>query len=121
MKTQVQDRGVAETRVSRRAAAWLAWSVCGLTIGLSACIFVLYSWNRWDIVDVPYFLVAEVTAALVGGLIASRRPRNVVGWLILGHAVCFTLGEFTRQYAIYRLVTEPGSLPLARVMASPPY
>jgi hypothetical protein len=31
------------------------------------------------------------------------------------------LGEFTRQYAIYGLLTEPGSLPAARAMASPPY
>lgn len=83
-------------------------------MGLIACIFVFYTLNRWDILDVSYFLVAEVTAALMGGLIAARRPRNLVGWLILGHAICFTVGEFTRQYALYGLVTEPGSLPLAR-------
>ncbi len=31
------------------------------------------------------------------------------------------MGEFARQYAIYGLLTEPGSLPFARAMASPPY
>jgi hypothetical protein len=36
-------------------------------MGLIACIFVFYTLNRWDILDVSYFLVAEVTAALMGG------------------------------------------------------
>ncbi len=34
-----------------------------------------------------------------------------------GHAVCFALGEFSRQYAIYGFLTEPGSLPFAGMMA----
>ena len=68
-------------------AAWLAWSVCGLTLGL----------------------------------ISSRRPRNPVGWIVAGHAFCFSFGEFSRQYAIYGLQTDPGSLPLALAMASPAY
>ena len=57
----------------------------------------------------------------MGGLVASRRPGNLVGWFIIGHALCFTLGEFTRQYAIYGALTRPGSLPFARAMAWPPY
>ena len=68
-----------------------------------------------------YFLLTEMSAVLVGGLIASRQFRNPVGWLILGHALCFTLGEFGRQYAIYGVLTNPGSLPLAGAMASPAY
>ena len=67
------------------------------------------------------FLVTEATAALVGGVIASRRPRNPVGWLILGHALCFSLGAFSRQYEFYGVLTDPGSLPLVRVTASAPY
>ena len=57
-------------------AAWLAWSVCGLTLALIACSAVLFLPNRFGIQELPYFLVAEATAALVGGLISSRRPRN---------------------------------------------
>ena len=60
-------------------------------------------------------------AAPIGGLVASSKPRNPVDWIVLGHAFFFALGEFSRQYAIYGLIIEPGSLPLARALASPPY
>ncbi|MDP8973960.1 MAG: hypothetical protein M3N45_12525 [Actinomycetota bacterium] len=84
------------------------------------CALVLAVLNGYGLLNVS-FLFAVASAALVGSLIASRRPRNPIGWFILGHALCFTLGEFSRQYAIYGVLTEPGSLPAARVMASPPY
>ncbi len=105
--------------MSERVTGWIAWSVCGLILALIACAFVLASLNSYE--GFVTFLIAEATAALVGGLIASRRPQNPVGWLILGHALCFTVGEFSRQYAIYGLITEPDALPLARAMAWPPY
>jgi hypothetical protein len=117
--------------VSGRAASWIAWSVCGLTLAMIAGAIALAVPNQREALalgaPVEYslrdmlFLLTEASAALVGALIASRRPRNPVGWLVSAHALCFTLGEFCRQYAIFGLLTEPGSLPLARVMASPPY
>jgi hypothetical protein len=107
--------------MSPRISARFAWSVCGLTLVMITCTLALFVLNRYGIRDVPYFLVAEATAALVGGLISSRQPRNPVGWFILGHALCFSLGEFSRQYAIYGLRTDPGSLPFAVAMSSPPY
>jgi hypothetical protein len=67
------------------------------------------------------FLIAVGSAALVGALVASRQPRNPVGWFSLGHALCFALGEFGRQYAIYGTLTEPGVLPFARAMIWPTY
>lgn len=81
-------------------AAWLAWSVCGLTLVMIACAVALADLHGYDPRRLT-FLVAEATAALVGRVIASRRPRNPVGWLIAGHALYFSLGEFSRQYAIY--------------------
>jgi hypothetical protein len=106
--------------VSGRIVRWVAWSVCGLTLVMIACAVALGVPNQHGL-RAMLFLLTEASAALVGALIISRRPRNPVGWLISCHALCFTLGEFSRQYAIYGLLTEPGSLPLARIMASPPY
>jgi hypothetical protein len=94
--------------------------LCGLTLVLIACALVLAVPNRYPVSDL-YFLMTEVSAALVGALIASRQPRNPVGWFIIGHALCFTLGEFGRQYAIYGVLTNPGSLPLAGAVASLAY
>jgi hypothetical protein len=107
--------------MSPRTAARFAWSVCALTLALIGSAAVLFVLNSFGIGELPYFLVAEATAALVGGMISSRRPRNPVGWFVAGHAFCFSFGEFSRQYAIYGLQTAPGSLPLALAMASPTY
>ncbi len=103
-----------------RAATWLAWSLCALTLALIVSAIALSMLNRYGVRDLG-FLFAEVAAALVGGLVASHRPKNPVGWFILGHALCFTLGEFSRQYAIYGVLTQPDSLPAAEAAASPPY
>ena len=113
-----QSRGVA--RGNPRAAAWLAWSLCGLVLMLIVCAVVLAVPNRYDPRHVD-FLLPVASAALVGALIASRQPRNPVAWFILGHAFCFSLGEFGRQYAIYGIRTEPGSLPFARALIWPTY
>lgn len=55
-----------------------------------------------------------VGAAFVGGLNLARQPRNPVGWLVVGLALCFTLAEFCRQYALFGVLTQPGALPFAR-------
>jgi hypothetical protein len=106
--------------VSGRTASWIAWPACGLTLAMIACAIALAVPNRYGLGAV-LFILTEASAALVGALIASRRPENPIGWLVSTHALFFALGEFGRQYAIFGLLTEPGSLPLARAMASPPY
>jgi hypothetical protein len=113
-----QGRGVGG--VNHRAASWLAWSLCGLVLILIACAVALAVANRSNVWGLT-FLLPVPSAALVGALIASRQPRNPVGWFILGHAFCFSLGEFGRQYAIYGIRTEPGSLPFARALLWPTY
>jgi len=82
---------------------------------LIACAVVFAVPNRYGLWRLD-FLIAVASAALVGALVASRQPRNPVGWFILGHALCFSLGEFGRQYAIYGVLTEPGAPPFARAM-----
>jgi hypothetical protein len=106
--------------LSPGAVAWLAWSLCVLVLALIACAVALSVPNLYG----PWrldFLIAVASAALVGALVASRQPRNPVGWFVLGHAFCFALGEFGRQYAIYGTLTDPGALPIARAMIWPTY
>ena len=49
--------------------------------------------------------------ATVGALVASRQPRNAVGWMFLGVAVLVALSVIGGEYANYVLVEEPGLLP----------
>ena len=101
-----------------RVAAPLAWSLCALTLVAVACSFWLAALNRYDPRLVTYVL-GSALGGPVGALVASRRPENVVGWLAIAGSLSWALLEFTRQYAIYGLLTEPGSLPLARAVAWP--
>jgi hypothetical protein len=111
-----QDRGVGG--ISPRTTAWLAWSVCGLTLVLVACALTLAFLNGAD-ADAVSFPLAMTASAVVGGLVASRRPTNPVGWSFLGSAACFALVGVANGYATYGLLTAPGALPGARATAWP--
>jgi uncharacterized membrane protein YhdT len=115
-----QKRGVSG--LSSRAASWLAWVLCGLSLALAALSLLLLAL----IVSSPntyiydYWLentVAALSFAPVGALIAARRPENPVGWLLCLLGVAFGIGHFVSEYAIYALLAQPGSLPAGEAMA----
>ncbi len=99
-----------------RTASRLAWSVCGLSLALLACALALAVLNGADVFAVSFPLALTV-GAVVGGLVASRRPENPIGWFFLGGAACFAFVAFASGYATYGLLTAPGALPGTRVIA----
>jgi hypothetical protein len=62
-------------------------------------------------------VVAAVTAATVGAVVASRRPRHPVGWLLLGLGLSLTMWGLTFGYTRYGLVARPGAMPSASYLA----
>ena len=100
----------------------VAWAVWGL-VGVGVLVVVwfdarLRAIGRPDLVSisgdaVPY-LLAMASAATVGAVLAGRRPRHPVGWLLLGIAVAVIMLGFCDAYAAYGLLARPGSLPGAR-------
>ena len=98
-------------------AAWLAWSVCALALVLLALSLLLIllgrstplpqGWTTWR--DQAISLVGIVGAPLLGGLIASRRPENIYGWLWLCFGLGLSLQQLAGSYSAYTLVY-PGSL-----------
>src|SRR5215211_7212528 len=108
-----------------RASAWLAWSVCAVTLlilALSLLLIVLgwstplpRGWTPWR--DQAVSLVGIIGAPILGGLIASRRPENPYGWLWLGFGLGLALQQLAEPYAAYALVVEPGSLPTPRTIS----
>src|SRR5215203_3397062 len=105
--------------MSARVAAWLAWPLCGLTLILVTCVVAFEVLYRVSLAGLVFLLVFVVPSALVGAVVASRQPRNPVGWFLVVSAICWAVNEATGRYAVYGLVIEPGSLPLARLMAWP--
>ncbi len=87
--------------------------MCGLTLALIACALALTLLNGADVQAVS-FPLAITASAVVGGLVASRRPENPVGWFFLGSAGCFALTEVAAEYATYGL---PGAQAMAWLLS----
>jgi hypothetical protein len=62
----------------------------------------------------PY--VPFLAFPVVGGLVASRRPENPVGWICLAVGLLWMFSGFTDVYGFYG-VTRPGSVPFPIVLA----
>jgi hypothetical protein len=61
--------------------------------------------------------VAALAASTVGAVLASRRPRHPVGWLLLGVGLTMAAGGTIAGYLPYTVVVRPGSLPAAALLA----
>ena len=62
------------------------------------------------------FWLLFLAFASVGALVASRWPRNAIGWIFWWLGFSFSLVGASEEYALYALVTEAGSLPEAEGM-----
>jgi signal transduction histidine kinase len=99
-----------------RTAHRIAWGTAALFIALALVGETLVVLNRSaaDVAENVALGLVFMAMAVVGALVASRRPENPIGWILVfsasGVAVAFVSGE----YAYYALVTNPGSLPGAQ-------
>jgi hypothetical protein len=110
----------------RRWLAGLAWGLWALAmLGLAVVPWMdrlMIRAGRPDLaVLVPGSVVGPVlamlSAATVGAVLASRRPRHPVGWLLLGFALSLTASGVIFSYVTYGLVARPGALPAAATVA----
>jgi signal transduction histidine kinase len=70
----------------------------------------------WDFSNV-FGGVANLAVPVVGFVLASRRPANRVGWLLLAASLALGLGGFATSYGLHALVAVPGSWPAGRAAA----
>jgi hypothetical protein len=113
----------------RRAAAWLAWSLCALSLVMFVATVVLYfltlsvqppsSWGTEGLSAVLIFLLPFLAFPVVGALIASRRPNNPIGWICLAVGILWMFANLTSGYGTYGLlVARPGSVPFPAAIGS---
>ena len=100
---------------SDRRAAWLAWSLAVLCLALMGVLILLARLNRTPLStfvnEESSTIVFTAVFPFIGALIASRHPRNAVGWLMIAAALFAIVGSVSNAYARHALVLSPGSLP----------
>jgi hypothetical protein len=110
--------------MSCHTAAWLAWSMWTLCVALLALTALLDYYytppfpNRGIPNAYSFFAVPLLVYVTVGAFVATRRPRNLVGWLLCAIGFVFAAQGFAVAYADYALLAQPGSsLPGGAYMA----
>jgi len=104
----------------------MAWSIGILSIALmvAGLVFMFVdrnailpevsdSWTFSSVFDV----VVNIAVPVIGLVIASRRRENPLGWLLLAAGLGLGAVTFSRAFALYTLVANPGSLPAGRAFA----
>jgi hypothetical protein len=108
--------------LSRRTAAWLAWSVWLLCVVLISFALLFYFLSSpTPETHTPPALTAFLRALslafpTVGALVASRRPENPIGWIFCGTGLLYGVQAFASGYADYALLGYTGSLPGGELM-----
>ena len=113
--------------MNRYTARWVAWSVGILSITLLVAALILFLIDRsrtqlpesvgsWSLLT-GFDIAASIPFPILGALMASRGPRNAIGWVYLGANFLFAVSAFGQVYAVHVLLVDPGVLPGGRVMA----
>jgi hypothetical protein len=111
---------------ARRWPAALAWALWALAMLSLAVVWWLDQLSRQagrpDLAQfaggsVVALVLAAVGAATVGAVLASRRPRHPVGWLLLALGLSLNVSGVASAYTSYGLLARPGALPAARSVA----
>ncbi len=103
--------------MSRRTATRVAWSLCVLSLVLTALSLLLLILNLSH-PDVPVYsfwaenVLYSVGFSTVGAVIVPRMPpENPIGWLFCAVGFLWAVLHLLGEYAIYGLLAAPGSLP----------
>jgi hypothetical protein len=111
-----------------RAATWMAWSLMALSVALLVGGFALSLAASSTVSDRPFggetgdsSVVANLLTLLpfsvVGAIIASRHPRNTIGWLFCSVGVTIGLNSFAGDYAEFWLASGFGMSGLGETAA----
>jgi hypothetical protein len=88
--------------MTRRAAARLGWALGAISLALwlvgEAFGLAADTDGGATIVDAE-FMAIVIVFSVIGTLIASRQPRNPIGWILCGVGLAAALGTFSHGYA----------------------
>ena len=117
MTERAREQGQEVGGMSTRTAAWLAWSLWALSLAAVAVSVAFQVMNASTPTEAPRgpealgigFVLVFMSFATVSALVASRQPRNLIGWIFCALGLFLPLASASEEYALYALVTQPGS------------
>jgi signal transduction histidine kinase len=123
-----KEQGQGFDRKGRRAASRLAWSLVALSVTLLLGGIALAQTTRSTAVELPYGSVGDadsvvlalatvLTFSVVGAIVASRHPRNTIGWILCSIGLVEALGMLANGYAEVWLASGWGSRNLGETAA----
>ena len=98
----------------------LSWLLAGLTVLVLAAALTLLGLNVGQVNPAQLGFELVLAAAVLlytgtGRLITVRVPGNAIGWLLSLIGLLLAGVILTEQYALYGLVTAPGTLPAVKL------
>ena len=124
MAQGAKDHGQVTNMMGRRAA-WLAWSLVALSVAPLLGGIALAQMAKSTAPELPYdgpvdavfSLATLLTFSLVGAIIASRHPRNTIGWIFCSVGLVAGLNALAWGYAVFWFSGGSGSRSLAETAA----
>ena len=114
MTERAREQGQVVAGVSTRTAAHLAWSVCALSLALTALSFLFLVLNLSLNAPIYFHWVEPTTIAVgysvIGAIIASRLPRHPIGWICCAVGFTGAVEHLSGEYAVYALLARPEAL-----------
>jgi signal transduction histidine kinase len=102
----------------------LAWTIGSVAIVMMTATLVFMYVDRnvvlpevsdgWSFINV-FDIMVNVGVPAIGIAIASQRPGNPIGWVLLAAGLALGLGDVARAYALHALIADPGSFPGGRI------
>jgi hypothetical protein len=116
--------------MSRHTASWLAWLLAGLCVAMFLVGVALYVLLRSTqetripsamsdsaLIRLVVFNVPFLVFPVVGALIASKRPRNPIGWICLAVGLLASVSSLSELYVAYG-TARPGSVPFVAAVVA---
>jgi hypothetical protein len=114
-------RPIASLNTTRRQRLARATAIVTLVLVVAGGVLIVAvaRLGRTDLFDTTTFsgLSLGATYAVVGLLVAWRRPENVIGWVFLTVGLWQAVDTFAGLAATYGVLLVPGSVPAADVLA----
>jgi hypothetical protein len=90
--------------------------LAAVAVAAGAATLVLFALNGESLREILFGysiggLMLGLSFGAMGGLVASRRSDNPLGWIFLAIALSHGIDSFVTQYAEYALITKQGSVP----------